>query len=1175
MFNRPSSFSREVWRSVGLLLAFALVFGLYVRAEKQIDQANARRQQSFLLSDELRRSSDDLTRMARSYVLTREPKYKQYYQEILDIRSGKRPRPANYEFVYWDLVLANGPASEGGARAKGGNVSMGANGTYGANGEAIALQQRMLRAGLTASEMQKLALAEANSNRLSEQELAAMRLAEAGSAEATAMLFDQSYSQAKASIMQPIHEFQAMQEERTLVAVSSAERVALVLRFVLIAVGLSLIFMLWRAGWVLRRTLGGPVEEIHRQLSRIGSGDFSGSTKPGDDSGSEHSVLGLLAQTRAELQQLDLERKLSRSVEQFRSHILELLAGNPSLPAILEALVRGVEQLHPEMLCSVLLLDAEGQHLGRAMAPSLPAFYNAALEGVQIGPEVGSCGTAAYSGKLVLVEDIQNHPLWAKYKALAASAGLAACWSHPILSSTGQVLGTFAIYHRQVHRPLPSDLLLIEQTAHLASIAIEKQMAAQKLLESEAHYRLLTEGVSDVAWKLDRNNVFTYISPADERMRGFPADQVIGHHVFDLYTEEGIAAVSKMFRQRSETKDAGSSTMSFEVQQRCKDGSLIWTEILSTPTRDEQGRATGYHGITRNIAARKQAEEAQRIAATAFESQEGIFITDAENHMLRVNRAFTEITGYSADEALGQNPRMLKSGRHDAAFYAAMWGSLGVDGFWQSEIWNRRKSGEIFPQWITITAVKGDTDRVTHYVATFTDITQRKEAEEQIRSLAYFDPLTKLPNRRLLLDRMTQAQALAARHGTEGALLLIDLDHFKTLNDALGHDKGDLLLQQVAQRLLGCVRESDTVARLGGDEFVVILADLSDSESTAATQSERVAEKILSALDRTFSLAGFEHHSSSSIGITLFSDHKESFDELLKRADLAMYQAKAAGRNTLRFFDPQMQAVASARAALDARLREAIRDGQFSLHYQAQVSGLAVDGAEPGWRITGVEALLRWHDPLHGPVSPAVFIPLAEETGLILPLGAWVLEAACGQLASWAKEPALAHLTVAVNVSARQFHQADFVDRVLAVLARSGANPQRLKLELTESLLVANVEDIITKMAALKAQGVGFSLDDFGTGYSSLSYLKRLPLDQLKIDQSFIRDLLFDANDAVIAKMVIALAGSLGLSVIAEGVETEAQRDFLAEQGCHAYQGYLFSRPLPVAEFEQLALRQA
>ncbi|MCV2367586.1 sensor domain-containing phosphodiesterase [Roseateles oligotrophus] len=1155
MLNRPSSFSREVWRLVGLLLAFALVFGLYVRAEKQIDLANARRQQSFLLSDELRRSSDDLTRMARSYVVTREARYRQYYQEILDIRSGKKARPAHYEFVYWDLVLANGPRSEGG------------------EGVASALQQRMLRAGFTEQELQKLALAEANSNRLAEREIAAMRLAEAGGAEAIPMLFDQAYVQAKAAIMQPIQDFQTMLDERTLISVSSAERVALALRLLAITVGLGLIFMLWRAGRVLRSTLGGPVEEIHRHLSRIGSGDFSGRIELRDES--ENSVLGLLAQTQGELQQIDLERKLIRNVEQFRSHILELLAGNLSLPAMLEALVRGLEQLHPEMLCSVLLLDEEGQHLGQVVAPSLPVFYNAALEGVQIGPEVGSCGAAAFSGRLVVVEDIQNHPYWAPYKSLAASAGLAACWSQPILSSSGLVLGTLAMYHRQVHRPLPADLLLIEQSAHLASIAIEKHQVAQKLLESEAHYRLLTEDVSDVAWKLDRNNVFTYISPADERMRGFPAEEVIGHHVFDLYTEEGIAAVTKLFRQRADTKEARSNTISFEVQQRCKDGSLIWTEILSTPTRDEQGCTTGFHGITRNISARKLAEEAQRIAATAFESQEGIFITDADKRILRVNRAFTEITGYSAEEALGQNPRMLKSGRHDAAFYAAMWASLGADGFWQSEIWNRRKSGEIFPQLITITAVKGDTDRVTHYVATFTDITLRKVAEEQIRSLAYFDPLTKLPNRRLLSDRMTQAQAQAARHGMEGALLLIDLDHFKTLNDALGHDKGDLLLQQVAARLLGCVRESDTVARLGGDEFVVILADLSDSENTAVGQSERVAEKILSALDWTFLLDGFEHHSSSSIGIALFSDHSESFDELLKRADLAMYQAKAAGRNTLRFFDPQMQAVASARAALDARLREAIRDEQFSLHYQAQVCGLGADGAEQGWRITGVEALLRWLDPLHGPVSPAVFIPLAEETGLILPLGAWVLEAACEQLASWAKEPDLAHLTVAVNVSARQFHQPDFVSQVLTVLARTGANPQRLKLELTESILVANVEDIISKMTALKAQGVGFSLDDFGTGYSSLSYLKRLPLDQLKIDQSFIRDLLVDANDAVIAKMVIALAGSLGLSVIAEGVETEAQRDFLAAQGCHAYQGYLFGRPLPVAEFEQLALRQA
>jgi diguanylate cyclase (GGDEF)-like protein/PAS domain S-box-containing protein len=551
----------------------------------------------------------------------------------------------------------------------------------------------------------------------------------------------------------------------------------------------------------------------------------------------------------------------------------------------------------------------------------------------------------------------------------------------------------------------------------------------------------------------------------------------------------------------------------------------------------------------------RKAEANLRIAATAFDSQEAMMITDADSVILRVNRAFTDSTGYSVEEIVGRTPRMLKSGRHDDAFYVAMWDSLRRTGTWQGEIWDRRKNGEIYPKWLAITAVKGSNGRVTHYVGMHTDITQRKATEEEIRHLAFYDPLTHLPNRRLLHDRLHKALATSTRCGRLGALLFIDLDNFKTLNDTRGHDKGDLLLRQVAQRLGTCVREDDTVARLGGDEFVVMLEYLSDSEADAANQSRTVGEKILETLNQPYWFDDHEYHSTPSIGITLFADHRDTVDELMKRADLAMYQAKAAGRNTLRFFDPDMQAVVSARAALEDDLREGLQEKQFLLYYQGQFN-------EAG-DLVGVEALIRWQNPRLGLVSPVDFIPLTEENGLIVPLGQWVLEAACLQLVDWAARPATAHLTLAINVSARQFRHADFVAQVLQVLDRTGANPHKLKLEVTESLLLNDVEGTIIKMAELKTRGIGFSLDDFGTGYSSLSYLKRLPLDQLKIDQSFVRDVFTDANDAAIVRTIVALAQSLGLSVIAEGVETQEQRDFLAAQGCHTYQGYLFGRPGP------------
>jgi len=440
-----------------------------------------------------------------------------------------------------------------------------------------------------------------------------------------------------------------------------------------------------------------------------------------------------------------------------------------------------------------------------------------------------------------------------------------------------------------------------------------------------------------------------------------------------------------------------------------------------------------------------------------------------------------------------------------------------------------------------------------------------EQLAQQARRLTYFDLLTGLPNRTLLQERVQEALVASSRSGCGGALLFIDLDNFKHFNDTLGHDKGDQLLLQVAQRLTRSVREADTVAHLGGDTFLVVLEDLRANSVEAAAQAKTVGEKFLAVLNEPYRFAEHNYVNTSSIGITLFENGEDSFENLLQRAELAMYQAKKSGRNALSFFDPKMQAVVSARVAMEEDLRQALQQKQFLLYYQAQVTGdLAI----------GAEALVRWKHPQHGMVSPVEFIPVAEETGLILPLGHWVLDTACTQLARWATRAEMAHLTVAVNVSARQFHQADFVEQVLAVLERTGANPQRLKLELTESMLISNVEDVISKMRALKAIGIGFSLDDFGTGYSSLSYLSRLPLDQLKIDRSFVMNIESSDNAAIICAAIISLAHSLKLKVVAEGVETAAQSYFLnTVHHCDIIQGYLFSRPLPLEDFEAFVQR--
>ena len=658
---------------------------------------------------------------------------------------------------------------------------------------------------------------------------------------------------------------------------------------------------------------------------------------------------------------------------------------------------------------------------------------------------------------------------------------------------------------------------------------------------------------------------------------GYPREEVRGLMFQEITPDEdGAQCIASFQRLWTGASDA----LSLEIRFIRKDGGLAWTKLTVSLLRDREGWPSHLLGHVEKTSERMRvAEFAEATAAAPAEtapieaapvkedryrstfetSPDGVLIARVEDGViLDTNPAFLEMMQFAREEVLGRTSVQLDIWADESDREKIAEALQEEAGCRNQEVRLRRKSGEVF--WGQLSASFADFDGQTCVLSYIRDVSEAKADEEKIRNLAFYDTLTGLPNRRLLWERLRQALISSIRSGSKHALLFVDLDGFKSLNDTLGHHIGDLLLQETARRIQSCVREVDTVARLGGDEFVIVLEDLSQIPEIAAAQARTVGGKILTAIDQPFLLEGRECHTTSSMGITVFGNQNESTNEVLQQADIAMYQAKAAGRNAMFFFAPALQASVNARVALERDLRQAIRENQFSLYYQPQLDrGL----------LTGAEALLRWKHPSRGIVTPQDFVPLAEETGLIFPLGTWVLETACSQIAAWTGRKEGEHLSIAVNISAREFRQPKFVDYVLAALERTGANPHNLKIELSESMFGENVEEVIAKMNKLKAHGIRFSLEDFGTGYSSMSYLKRLPLDQIKIDRAFVSELLQDPISGAVAQAIISFGKAMGLSVIAEGVETEEQRSFLAKLGCHSFQGFLFSHPLPLGEFSE------
>lgn len=708
-----------------------------------------------------------------------------------------------------------------------------------------------------------------------------------------------------------------------------------------------------------------------------------------------------------------------------------------------------------------------------------------------------------------------------------------------------------------------NEVHLLVSALNKASLTLQIQDNKIKAALIEANnFRKAMDQIDAYIYMKDTNYRYVYANQPTLKLFNCSLDQVIGQDDFCFFSKEKSQQIRNMDKKVIQEK----LNIREEINLITVNDEKYCFLDIKTPIFDteDNNKICGLCAISYDITEQKLIEAELSIAAVAFESQEAILITDKQTNILRVNSAFTEITGYLAADVIGKNLEIFKSEKHDADFYTLIKEQMINAGSWKGEIWTHRKNSEIYPAQLTITAVKDVKNRIINFVATLTDITLAKEAAEEIEKLAYFDPLTGLANRRLLLDRLEQALQKSYRHHTDGALIFLDLDNFKLLNDTLGHEFGDFLLKEVANRLKTCVRKCDTVTRLGGDEFVIMLEDLDQQDLNAAMQAELVANKILDALNQPYMLNTQPYQNTPSIGITLFNQAVvyKSVDEILKQADIAMYQAKRSSRNTIRFFDPVMQQALKDQAALEIAFSNALENNELVLFYQIQVD----HNRQP----LGAEALIRWYHPEYGLILPNIFIPIAEQSGHINKLGNWVLETACCQLKKWQKNPLTRDLILSINVSAKQFHQTDFVKEISLAIKDYKIEPHTLKLELTESVLLNKVDDVILTMQQLKDIGIQISLDDFGTGYSCLQYLKNLPIAQLKIDISFVKDIAFNKSDAAIARTIIAMAETLEINVIAEGVETLEQLEILIEKGCTHFQGFLFGEPKPINEFEEL-----
>ncbi|MSP27002.1 MAG: EAL domain-containing protein [Methylococcales bacterium] len=1093
-------FTRSLWLVLGMFVILSLSLGFYIHSEKEIGLANESRLQAFLLADELRHSSDDLTNTVRSYVATGNPIYKQHYLEIIAIREGKRPRPLSYEDVYWDFVLA------GNRRPR-------------AKGESISLLELMQQAHFTAAEFAKLAQVKHNSDQLIRDEFATMALIEAtqpltddNRRKAIELLYSPTYFQAKANMMQPIGKFNLMIEQRTLKTVRSAESTSTLLWILFIVFGFLLLLTLVLADRALYAVLGCSVDQLQLCISHFGNKDFLWANSI--PTASKNSVLGWLLEKQVNLAQIEAEREQARMAQQeselkmrtiieTQPECLKLLAANGSLL-----------QMNPAGL-AIIEADSEQSVIGQNIQEIVLPKYRAAFMALTRQVFNGGSGNLEFE-----IRGLKGTYRWLETRAV------------PLRNSDGHITA------------------LLSVTRDIT----ESKQVEQQLRDSENKLNTILDNVEAYIYIKDKDYRYQYANRLVRELFKQPLDAIIGKTDSDFFDSDTAA---NLHINDSRVIEQGERIAREEVNVS-EDGSRCTAYLtVKQPLRFDDDTIYGLCGISTDITDRKQDEEQLR----AFYELDlvGLAITSPEKGWMRINQCLCDMMEYSEQELRRMTWAELTYPDDLAANVEQFERLLAneINGYSLEKRFVSR-TGKIIPTKLVVRCVRKPNSEVDYIMVMVEDITERKVAEEHINNLAFYDHLTQLANRRLLQMRIEHGIDSNHRTGNLMAVLMMDLDKFKVVNDNFGHAAGDKLLQQVAIRIKACVREVDTVARLGGDEFIILMENINHYENVA-----RVADDIIVSLKQPFILV--EHYSvtiGASIGIALYPQHGHTVETLMDNADTALYHAKASGRGCFAYFSDELTEKARERIALEARLRHAIEQQELQVYFQPQIdinSGC----------IIGAEALVRWHDPIHGFIMPSELIPLAEDTGLIVALGEWVLRETCRLGRQWLDQ-GLPAITLAVNVSEHQFSRSDINALVTQVLLESGFPVEYLELEITESGLMENQQHALSILNGLHEQGVRFAIDDFGTGYSSLAYLKYFPVDLLKIDKTFIDDIPFLAGDMAITATIIAMAHHLGFKVLAEGVETAEQLAFLREHGCDMYQGYFCSKPVPAADFATL-----